>query len=228
MKIDQVNEEQELTPLDVMKLHDTLFGDVRSRWMELMTERTECSVPPGTYTPSGFASTVNTEILKTNPNFRSRLEFIEDQRRFIMKLAPGESVRFRGEVVREMMGVDNVADGAGVFINSHSLVPRQQIFRYPAYFAHDTEVAVVYTNLVQPSRMGTSMANYIRTVDISDRATNRADIIHRIFNDQYFVPCTRTLHHVIIIELRTLRGRPLPITRGTTTVVLHFKRDTKN
>jgi hypothetical protein len=184
------------------------------------------ALPPGTYTPQTFVEAFNNEVATVAPTFSSRLGYSQTEKKFTFDMGPGESIQIspKNLILKEMMGFSQGDARKNFFINSHNLGRKKIALPYQSYFMHDSEVAILYCSIVDPSIMGGSSVKYLRTVNLADRSAGDSELVHRNYNDGQYFPCARTMVPRIEIELRTQSGRLLRIQKGTTTVVLHFRR----
>lgn len=207
------------------ELEDKIFEEGKDGWLDGSLWRRKISIPSGTYGPNEFAAKFN-EIVSTGRRpFGSRLDYLNHEKKFRFSVEAGESIRLKGiDVCKEMMGFGYNQNRKALAINIHETEISFYTLENPAYFGHDTEVAIVSCNVVKDSVIGADKAQYLRTADISDRNFHKGDLIHRVYNDSMYFPCKSASWPVVEINLRTLSGRDVDIIQGTTTVVLRFRK----
>ena len=87
------------------------------------------------------------------------------------------------------------------------------------------KTAYVYTNVIEPVVVGDSKVCLLRSVEMD---SNGGDVVHRVFATPIYLPLQTKNFDTIEINIMSDEGELLPFLRGSSTVVLHFKRVIEN
>ena len=79
----------------------------------------------------------------------------------------------------------------------------------------------VYTSIVEPRVVGSSVLPLLRIVPIEGK---HGDLVSKSFDNVQYVAVSHKEFTTIEVDIRDDTGRPVPFERGRTTVTFHVRR----
>lgn len=84
---------------------------------------------------------------------------------------------------------------------------------------------LIYCNLVEPQLFGDSHSQVIRAVPTLDKDSRFGDVCMRTFNLRNYIPVALKEFRTIKIDIRSSTGDLMPFSWGTSSLLLHFRKD---
>jgi len=180
-------------------------------------------IPPGRYSVKEFCEYFNRYCPEKSSNgFQGQLLFNNSTGKLYFYLKPGEMVKIRHARLQKILGMikKNFVANFKKQGEEFSISAMDQIAQFNCNLKH----MFVYTNFIEYSAVGSTLAPLLRVINMPDKKTDDISVNHETFFDSQYFKVSKRVIPSIEIELRDSLGELIQFPLGEVFIVLKFRR----